>query len=739
MNRPISRHLLTSGAAALWLAACSGAEQDPGVINAAPRPARVQQERALAQRAAAPDHAAGKHILFGDLHLHTSYSLDAFLTSLPLLGGEGSNPPSDACDFARHCAGLDFFAITDHARELTPAHWEATKQSIRQCDAVSGDPENPDLVAFHGFEWTQVGRTAKTHWGHKNVIFRGLSEEEVPARPISSAGEESIDPFFARAPAAAGARFIDPLHWKTYADFGWMFEQLGEVPVCDPERHTRDLPTGCEERAPTPDILFRKLDEWGFDSVVIPHGTAWGSYTPPTNSWDKQLTPQMHDPERQTLIEVMSGHGNAEPYRDYREFVVGEDGELSCPEPTPEYLPCCWQAGEIMRQRCDGLSHDECEARVAQAKQFTMEAGVAPDSVFPGTTSAEWLDCGQDRAGFKPAYGYRPRGSVQYALGLGDSSTAAGEEPVRFRFGFVASSDNHQARAATGFKPAGPKSRWTDVRGPRNALYQRILTAAPEPDDPQQPVRPEWQVGTALQLERISSFMYPGGAVAVHAAGRSREAIWQALERREVYGTSGPRILLWFDLLGTDGERLPMGSERITGSPPRFEVRAVGAFVQKPGCPQDVIRTLSPQRVASLCVGECYHPSDRRHRIDAIEVVRIRPRRTADEDLGLLIEDPWKRIACPGNAEGCQLQFEDPEFTGSGRDAIYYVRALQEPTLALNGATLRTRFDAAGAPISVRTCGAHATESPGDDCVAEAQERAWSSPIYLDYGGAGGS
>ena len=45
--------------------------------------------------------------------------------------------------------------------------------------------------------------------------------------------------------------------------------------------------------------LFDKLDQWGFDSLVIPHGTTWGIYTPPGSSWDKQLNAQQHDPERQ--------------------------------------------------------------------------------------------------------------------------------------------------------------------------------------------------------------------------------------------------------------------------------------------------------------------------------------------------------------------------------------------------------------------------------------------------------
>ncbi|GIS32520.1 MAG: hypothetical protein Ct9H90mP4_04340 [Gammaproteobacteria bacterium] len=40
--------------------------------------------------------------------------MDAAFLNLPILGGEGSNPVSDACNFARFCSNLDFFSISDH-------------------------------------------------------------------------------------------------------------------------------------------------------------------------------------------------------------------------------------------------------------------------------------------------------------------------------------------------------------------------------------------------------------------------------------------------------------------------------------------------------------------------------------------------------------------------------------------------------------------------------------------------
>ncbi|HEV7732129.1 MAG TPA: DUF3604 domain-containing protein [Candidatus Binatia bacterium] len=722
----------------LLLAGCGGGTHEgPGEITSARPPAAVITARAAAQQAASPAPAP-KQILFGDLHVHTTFSADAFLRSLPILQGEGAHPPADACDFARFCSGLDFWSINDHAETLSPQHWAETKESIRQCNALAGDPANPDMVSFLGWEWTQVGTTPATHYGHKNVILHDTADDRVPTRPISALNEQLVGALRRRPPLWQRLQFpvLDWRNRERYFDFAVFQQELVKTPLCPEGVDVHDLPADCSESAQTPAALFEKLSQWGFDTIVIPHGNTWGFYTPPGSSWDKQLVGAQHDPARQTLIEVYSGHGNSEEYRDWRDVTWDDAGNPVCAAPTKEYLPCCWQAGELIRTQCADAPAAECERRVAKARTDFLRAGAAGRRTVPWAGSEAWLDCGYCRNCFLPAFNYRPQSSSQYALAISNFDDPAA--PRRFRFGFIASSDNHSARPGTGYKEYG-RRRMTEVAGARDAAWHaRLMAPAGEPRpesvpfDMSAPLDDDGpQAFQLLDMERQASFFMTGGLVAVHATGRDRDAIWSALKRREVYATSGPRLLLWFDLLNGPNGPAPMGSALALSAAPRLHVRAVGAFKQKPGCPEWAGAALGAERLEYLCRGECYHPSDERHRITRIEIVRIRPQTTKGEPVGTLIDDPWRTIACPDGAASCEGDVTDPDFVAGGREVIYYARAVQEPTPAVNAAALRCEYDAQGNCTKVNPCWGDYRTPYDDDCLAPAEERAWSSPIYV--------
>ncbi len=706
-----------------------GSIEGPGQITEKPVPERFIEARKASQAVHTPRSSSDTQIVFGDFHAHTTISGDAFSMSLPILGGEGSHPQADACDYARYCSGLDFWSINDHAEELNQRRWQDTVDVLRQCNAVSPDPNNMDMVSYLGWEWTQMGNSRETHYGHRNVVFAGLDDDEIPTRPIAAAPPDDIPENGMSTLQRAALTLLS--RDQRSLELGAFWREVDQIRAqpCPTGVSVRDLPDDCYEQAETPAKLIEKLNDWGHDAILIPHGTTWGNYTPSNSSWRKQLINGNHDPSLQTLVEIYSGHGSADVFRDWRSVDHTAAGMPSCPEPTDDYLPSCWQAGEIMKKRCQaaGIESSDCDARAARTRQAFAERDTAGHLVLGDTEIEDWLDSGQCRDCFTPAFNYRPQGSVQALLALRNTSTS--DAPDGFRFGIIGSSDNHKARPGNGFKEVDRREN-TEATG--FAAGKRIST------EKQQPLQPDLVDVRAMpavqraEVDRINSFFTTGGLIAAHTSARSREAIWNSVKQKQVYGTSGDRILLWFDLVnGGNKSVLPMGSSSVLHENPTFKVKAVGAEKQLPGCPDYARQNLGEDRLDRLCRNECFNPSPERKPLDRIEVVKITPQISETEPLSELIQDPWLTHGCGGETV-CEIDFTDPDFQKDGRESVYYVRAIQEPSNAVNGDNLRCERNELGECISLKPCHGHEdlTEYQ-DDCLAPIMERAWSSPIFL--------
>ncbi len=178
-----------------------------------------------------------------------------------------------------------------------------------------------------------------------------------------------------------------------------------------------------------------------------------------------------------------------------------------------------------------------------------------------------------------------------------------------------------------------------------------------------------------------------GGLMAVWAEDNSREAIFAAMERREVYGTSGPRI----ELAVTSADGTPMGGVLPSGAEATFTIRAVADEV--PLERVQVIRGWLSE------AGEA--------QLEVLDVA------------GSAVEDPDLETCepSPGGSELLELTWTDSQW--AGEPAFWYVRVLESPTCRW----------------SWRDCLGFDEEARPETCDDESvpriiRERAWSSPIW---------
>jgi hypothetical protein len=237
----------------------------------------------------------------------------------------------------------------------------------------------------------------------------------------------------------------------------------------------------------------------------------------------------------------------------------------------------------------------------------------------------------------------------------------------------------------------------------------------------------EWRYGLTGMREAPRFNTNGGGVIGVWAEENSREAIFDALRRREVYGTSGPRIApRFFAGWGLDPELcsdaelvakgyatgVPMGGilpdAPVAAGAPRFAVSALAdaGTAEHPG------GLLQRAQIVKGWVGE---NGVFEHRVYDV---------AGSADNGAAVDLDTCTPEGPGHQTLCGV-WSDPDFDPSKR-AVYYARIVENPSCRWN-TYMCNQASAAGRPASC------------DDPMfpKTIQERAWTSPIW--YEGPGDS
>ncbi|HZF54450.1 MAG TPA: DUF3604 domain-containing protein [Polyangiaceae bacterium] len=215
----------------------------------------------------------------------------------------------------------------------------------------------------------------------------------------------------------------------------------------------------------------------------------------------------------------------------------------------------------------------------------------------------------------------------------------------------------------------------------------------------------------------------PGGLAGVWAEENSRDAIFDALKRREVFGTSGPRITVrlfagwkYPDNLCANPKMVeegysggvPMGGDL---PPRRPEIEAGGpkivvAAMRDPGTPDAPGAKLQRLQVVKLWIDASGAPRE--------QVVDI----GGDPKNGATVDPVTCAPAGPGADSLCAV-WTDPAFDPA-RSAVYYARVIENPTCRFTTVICNSLAPEERMKL-------HCDDGTFPKTI---QERAWSSPVW---------
>ncbi len=635
-----------------------------------PPPESVYAAREFGQLTPAPcvQSVPTRQALFGDLHIHTSLSNDAWnfdVRATPddayryAFGGSLRLPLGD--DFTARTVSidrpLDFAGVTDHAEFLG-------EQSI--CfDSDSAGYDSKFCVVMRSGEGRAPAliKQIMSPFSARDAAVCGDDGAECAARSEQT-WQQNID---------AAQRWNDMTsncERTTFIAYEYSSFRLGS----NLHRNVIFRNSAVVQRPISYIDVQREWDLWrilkeqcidsdsGCDVLAIPHnsnisnGRMFAVDYPGAPSTKERAARAALRQKMEPVVEIMQHKGDSE-CRNGVEGVLGSVDEL-----------CNFEKYEnqVFRQTVD---EDEV---VEQCYQGPL---------------ADWLPHLGPNCLDRKSY-------VRYALAQGlIEQREMGVNP--FKFGITASTDTHNAIAG-GVQEANFPGHLGN--GDATAV-QRVQFEAEIP-------------GNASNN--------PGGLIGVWAKENSRDAIFDAMQRREVFGTSGPRITPRFfagwhldkDLCGRNdmleaayAQGVPMGADLPAAPAATTELRflvsakADAGSSAFPGVPLQRLQVIKGWADAE---GQIHQR--------VFEVA-------GDSDNGASVDMTTCEPQGAGFGQLCAV-WSDPEFD-TAISAVYYLRAVENPSCRYSA---RQCLEI---PSSDRP--AHCTEPFFDPVI---QERAWSSPIW---------
>jgi hypothetical protein len=624
-------------------------------------------------RRAAPNPTlnSNTNLYWGELHLHTSESFDATLFGTTLgiedayrfaKGEPLASPSGEIMQLSRP---LDFVAITDHAEGFgTRTHCGDAGLSLSE-RAACWLVNEPNVEIFQ-------------------ILTKAARGKVVPGDPSLPAGV--FQPTYRTSPKPEGfptcrfgddslARCIDnaSVDWARYIDLADQYYEPGELTTLIGYEYSPAMPEQGKHHMPEQgkhhrNVIFRsnKVPEKAISSLDVPNA-----------------------------IELWKG----------LEATCGE----GCDFLTMPHNPNKAWGLMYSRYTWDGQEYNEADWRLRQKREPLVEIfqikGAQECALGVGATDEE---CAFEQV-FDPCepgetYGCAfQTGFVRQGLKVGlELEQELGFNPLQT--GFIAATDSHNSNP-------GDVEEW-DFPGAIGAVTSSAARRLRESDEE----RPAYK--TPLK------FNTSGGLAAVWAPENAREAIFDALARRETYATSGPRMAVrfyagWgFDETVTDApdaiQSLRAGGVPMGGvlHPSAEAESSPGFIVWAAHDPMD-----APLQRVQMVKGWIDAEGQTREKVVDIacaDGLSVDPATDRCPDNGATVDLNTCSFSTGSGASELKTVWHDPDYDPQ-QSAFYYVRVLMNPTCRWSS------YDA------IRL-----GREPDPRVPATIRERAWTSPIWLD-------